>query len=295
LKLAYSTNAFTHYTLFEAVDKIASLGFGGIEVMGDRPHLYPPDWDQDALVSLRDWISLKGLCITNINSFTLFAVGNMHLPSWIEGDRERREIRIQHTIDCLRLAAFLGCANISVPPGGPRRNKDRGPALSLFREGLERVIPATKKFGVKVLIEPEPELLLENSWESLEFIKDVHSPFIGINFDIGHFFCAGEDPSEAFMKLLPWIGHVHIEDIADSRSHYHLIAGHGAINFRKVLRTIRHSGYQGNISLELYTYSDKPEDAGRESLQHLLPLFQEAGFDLSAPPVEVRTGQDRGN
>jgi sugar phosphate isomerase/epimerase len=278
MKLGYSTNAFVNVALFDAVNQIAELGFGGIEIMGDRPHLYPPDWEEPRLRELKEKINEKGLRITNINSFTLFAVGDTYLPSWIEQEEYRREIRIRHTLQSLRLAATLGCGNISVPPGGPLNGMSAREAIKLFHEGLERVIPLAEELRVKILIEPEPDLLMENTRQFKDFIVDVQSPLVGINFDIGHFFCAGEDPSESFRELLPWVGHVHIEDIAANRRHHHLIPGLGAIHFEQVLRTIRETGYQGDISLELYTYADKPMEAGRESLCHLLPIFEQAGF-----------------
>ena len=55
----------------------------------------------------------------NLNSFTLFAVADTYLPSWIEPEKERREIRIRHTLDSLQVAKKLGCGSISIPPGGP--------------------------------------------------------------------------------------------------------------------------------------------------------------------------------
>jgi len=279
MKLGYSTNAFVNGSLFEAVDQIAGLGFGGIEIMGDRPHLYPPDWDENRRCILKEKIAEASLRITNINSFTLFAVGDTYLPSWIEREKEKREIRIRHTLQSLRLAADLGCGNISVPPGGPLDGMSASEAVRLFHEGLERVIPLAEELRVKILIEPEPDLLLENTRQFKEFIMDVRSPMVGINFDIGHFFCAGEDPGESFRALLPWVGHVHIEDIADNRRHHHLIPGLGAIDFENVLKTIRETRYDGDISLELYTYADRPVEAGRESLSHLVPIFEKAGFD----------------
>src|SRR6056297_820948 len=115
----YSTNAFTPYTLTEALRKIAALGFAGTEIMCDRPHLYPPDYDQEALDSIKQVPDTNNLRVTNLNSFTLFAVGDTYLPSWIEPDRERRMVRIQHTQQCLRIAGMMECRNISVPPGGP--------------------------------------------------------------------------------------------------------------------------------------------------------------------------------
>lgn len=278
--LGYSTNAFVKFSVFEAVEKIARLGFGGIEIMCDRPHLYPPDFGEVDLARLRGLIDEHGLKVTNLNSFTLFAVGNTYLPSWIEPQEERREIRIQHTIQCLKLAFFLGCENISVPPGGPVDDITEHEALLLFHRGLERVAPSAQELGIKILVEPEPDLLLENTTQFKRFIRDVRSSAIGLNFDIGHFFCAGEDPSAAFAELFEWIGHVHLEDIAFTRVHNHLILGHGAIDLPKIFATMIDLGYSGDVSLELYPYVDTPEDAGRESLIYLQTILRESGLDL---------------
>jgi sugar phosphate isomerase/epimerase len=280
LKLGYSTNAFVNYPLFDTIDMIAKLGFGGVEIMADRPHLYPRDWEPEGLRRLKDLIHKKGLRITNLNSFTLFAVGDTYLPSWIEPAKERREIRIQHTLECLKLASCLGCNNISVPPGGPLDGMSRKEALALFHNGLEKVIPLAEQLQVKILVEPEPDLLLENTRQFKEFIQETASIYLGLNFDIGHFFCASEDVCEAFQELLPWTSHVHIEDIANTRRHYHLIPGLGDIDFQRILATIAQTGYEGDISLELYTYADRPVEAGQQSLHHLSPFFREAGFDL---------------
>ena len=278
--IGYSTNAFVKFSLFEAVEKIAQLGFRGVEIMCDRPHLYPPDYGEEKLVRLKSLINQRGLKVTNLNSFTLFAVGDTYLPSWIEPQEERREIRIQHTLHCLELADFFSCKNISVPPGGPLTNMARKEAMSLFHQGLARVAPLAEDLGVKILVEPEPDLLMENTREFNEFIKGVESPAVGLNFDIGHFFCAGEDPSAAFEELFEWIGHVHLEDISVTRVHNHLILGQGAIQLSEVIKTMIRLGYQGDVSLELYPYVDTPEEAGRQSLAYLRSLLKEAGIEL---------------
>jgi sugar phosphate isomerase/epimerase len=153
-------------------------------------------------------------------------------------------------------------------------------SIHLFHNGLEQVAPLAESLGVKILIEPEPELLIENSRQFTSFIRDTKSNAIGLNFDIGHFFCAGEDPSLAFEKLSRWVGHMHLEDIASNRVHNHLIAGHGAIQFLKIFKTLAKLKYQGDISLELYPYTNAPEAAGRESLDYLRPIFHEAGLKI---------------
>lgn len=280
MTFGYSTNAFVKFSVFEAVEKIARLGFRGVEIMCDRPHLYPYDFGPEDLARLQRLIQEQGLGVTNLNSFTLFAVGDTYLPSWIEPERERREIRIRHTLDCLRLARLLGCGNISVPPGGPLGGVSKQDAFRRFYEGLERVVPSAEELGVKVLVEPEPGLLMENTAQFRSFIRGVRSAAVGLNYDMGHFFCAGENPRAAFEELFEWVGHVHLEDIAASRVHNHLIPGRGAIDFLEVLRTMVRLGYRGDISLELYPYVDMPEEAGRESLEYLCPIFREVGLEI---------------
>jgi sugar phosphate isomerase/epimerase len=275
----YSTNAFVKYSLLDSFDMIARLGFGGVEIMCDQPHLYPPEYDNAALTKVKASLEKNGLKPTNLNSFTLFAVGDTYLPSWIEPEAKRRQIRVDHTLACLDIAAFLGCRNISVPPGGPLPSgMTRKEALNLFHQGMDQVIPKAEELGVQLLIEPEPNLLMERTAEIKPFVSEIQAPAVGINFDIGHFYCAGEDPAAAFEELYPWVGHIHIEDIAPTREHNHLIAGLGAIDFTSVFTAMKRSGYPYDMSLELYPYTDRPEEAGQASLAHLLPLLKEAGL-----------------
>jgi len=278
--LGYSTNAFVKYSLEKSIRRIAGLGFRGIEIMGDRPHLYPPDYPEAELAGLKETIAAAGLKVTNVNSFTLFAVGDTYLPSWIEPDRENRDIRVRHTLDSLKIAKALDCPNISVPPGGPLGSATQKEAMALFHKGIEAVVPVAEALGVRILVEPEPGLMIENTREFKEFIKEIRTKAVGINFDIGHFFCAGEDPRAALEELFEWVGHMHLEDIAASREHRHLILGHGAIDLIDVFQAIASLGYSGDISLELYPYVDTPEEAGRESLNYLKPILDEIGIKL---------------
>lgn len=275
----YSTNAFVEHSLLDALAMIARLGFAGVEIMCDQPHLYPPEYGREELARVKAALASNGLTPTNLNSFTLFAVGDTYLPSWIESEAERRRMRVDHTLACLDIAAALGCRNISVPPGGPLpTGVTRNAALRLFREGMEQVVPRAEELNVRLLIEPEPGLLMERTEEIKPFVSTIQSPIVGVNFDIGHFYCAGEDPAAAFEALFPWIGHVHIEDIAPTREHRHLIAGLGAIDFPAVFAAMQRCGYAYDMSLELYPYTDRPEEAGRQSLAHLLPMLREAGL-----------------
>ncbi len=278
---AYSSNAFVKFTLEESIEKIAKLGFGGLEIMCDKPHLYPPDYDEKKINALKSLLEKHNLKITNLNCFTLFAVGDTYLPSWIEPDKSRREIRIQHTLDCIKTARTLGCPYISTSPGGHIDNMGRKEAVALFHESLERVIPLAEELGIKILIEPEPELLIERTSEFKSFIKDVSSQAVALNFDMGHFFCVGEDPVAAINELIEWTCHIHIEDIGADRVHKHLVAGQGAMDFLSFFKALKSLNFEGDICLELYPYADSPEESGKNSMDYLMPLFNEAGLEIS--------------
>ncbi len=268
MKFAYSTNAFRKYSLDEAIEYIKKIGFNAVEIMADRPHLYPPDYDPEKLTDLKKKLDKMRLAVSNLNSFTLFAIGDMHHPSWIEKEEGQRKIRIQHTIDCLEMASNLSCTNISIQPGGRVEHFSNEKSMDLFLRGLDDVVPDAKRLKVKILVEPEPFLLMENAKQFENFISRVDNSVIGLNCDIGHFYCAGEDPPEVIRRFADLIGHVHIEDIKD-RVHDHKICGHGDIDFLPVFDALHEINYRGYVSLELYPYQDNPVEAGRESLEYI--------------------------
>ena len=103
---------------------------------------------------------------------------------------------------------------------------------------------------------------------------------MGLNFDIGHAYCVGEDPQDWVARMAPHTVHYHFEDIAASRVHQHLIPGDGAIDFAATLRAIRATGYEGWITVELYPYIDNPDDAAREAHQYLTALLKKLNIPL---------------
>ncbi len=41
MKLAFSSNAYMHFSIESTIEKIADLGYTGIEVLADVPHAWP--------------------------------------------------------------------------------------------------------------------------------------------------------------------------------------------------------------------------------------------------------------
>ena len=269
IKLAFSTNAFKQYSLEDSIREIAKAGYIGVEILCDVPHAYPPLFTDDLIRSLKKTLASFSIQISNLNAFTLYAIGDVYHPSWIDDSRERR---IEHTIDCIRLAKKIGANHLSTEPGGPLPplSADFCQFEKIFLNGLTKVAKIAEEEDIKVLIEPEPGLLIESSRQFKNFItKVIDSKYIRLNFDIGHFYCVNEDPAKVVYELSDYIEHFHLADIANTRMHNHLIPGKGSIDFRPVFDAMDDIGYRGFVTVELYPYQDNPAQAAKEAYSYL--------------------------
>jgi sugar phosphate isomerase/epimerase len=278
MRLAFSTNAYLKHPFGEAAQRIARLGYQGLELLADVPHAWPSGLLDVQKRSILRSMEETGLQFSNINAFMMNAVNDHRQPYWhpsfIEPERQYRQVRIDHTRRALSLCAELGAPHITTEPGGPLSpGESRARAIDLFVEALKPLAEHAQKVGVLLLIEPEPGLLLETTDQYLEVAERLDAPSIGLNFDVGHAFCVKEDLPHSIAKLAPHIRHYHVEDIAASRVHHHLVPGTGAIDFAQVVAAIRATGYDGWLTVELYPFQDDPDQAARRALEVLRPLI----------------------
>jgi sugar phosphate isomerase/epimerase len=285
MKLAFSSNAYMHFSIEDTIRKIAELGYQGIEVLADVPHAWPAGLLPERKKSIRDHLDKHGLAIANVNAFMMNAVADPRQPYWHPGwtdpDPHYRAIRREHTKRALKLAAEIGAPNITTEPGGllaPGQTWEQ--AADIFYDELMPCVELAESVKVRLLIEPEPELLIEKFGEYLRFMERVDSPWIGLNFDIGHAYCVSEDPQDWVARMAPHTRHYHFEDIAATRVHKHLIPGHGAIDFGATMAEIDKTGYDGWLTVELYPYIDNPDDAAREAREYLLGVAEKLKLEL---------------
>jgi len=277
IKLGFSTNAFRKFGITDALRAIARCGYQGVEILGDVPHAYPPQTDSQKIADIRAVLSVTGLQPANVNAFMLYGIQNeIQHPSWIEPDPDFRKLRVKHTIDCLKLAAELGAPSIQTQPGGPLDpTMPREEALDIFIAGLNEALAVAEELDVMLLVEPEPLLLIENVAQMDELFARVPSRMLGLNLDVGHFFCVGEDVPRAVIHFGHRIKHIHVEDIAADRKHYHLVPGEGAIDFKPILQAVRRIGYKGFVTVELYMHQDNPEEVAKTALDRLSAIIKE--------------------
>jgi sugar phosphate isomerase/epimerase len=283
MKLAFSSNAFRDFTIEETIGILAAIGYQGIELMADAPHAWPADLTPAKVESIRLALDRHRLEVSNVNAFMMCAykdprtgrTGTFHWPSWIDRDAETREARIRHTVACVDLAAAVGAKTISTEPGGPVEGRPRDECYRLFSQGLARAARRAVQHGITVCVEPEPTLLIEKGGEYVEFADHhVDYPGVGLNFDMGHFYCVGEDPAELIRRVGRRALHFHLEDIAADRVHFHLPPGKGAMDYGSIFAALREVGYDGWVTIELYPFQQNAPEVARRAFEFIRPYVE---------------------
>lgn len=293
MKLSFSTNAFTRYSVLEAVEKIAEIGYRGVELLADAPHLYAPSVTESDLDELKDRLRRTGIEVANVNANT--AVGYygrifwepLFEPSLANPEDSQRRWRIDYSKRCIELAHLLGSPAVSLTSGRMVPGIAPEKSLHLLKESLRELIDHAAAKEVRIGIEYEPGLLIERYEELASLLDEMNSPYLGANLDLGHSHVLREDSEKVIGGLSPKIFHIHLEDIRLGK-HYHLIPGSGDMDFETLFKILRKYAYEGFITVELYTYPNRPEEAARRSLEYLVRYCRPALTAIAPEPKQNR-------
>jgi len=169
---------------------------------------------------------------------------------------------IPYMIYGIRLAAAIGCPYIATTDGaevpkGMTLQEVFKRAVYHLREALG--VARTHKVGIN--IEPHGPLTT-NRKLMLKLMQELDDPLLGVNFDTGNTFIAGQDPVAMVKELLPWIKHFHVKDVAPelkanigketgiAASEVHVGQGLNADNIRRIVALLKAAKWDGVMSLE---------------------------------------------
>lgn len=293
MRWSFSTNAFTDRSLFAAAAEIAAAGYEGIEILADRPHLFPPDVRERDLLHLSERLSDFGLAPASLNANTAAGYYGRDFweplfePSLANPETTPRRWRVDTVRRALVVAARLGFPHVSVTPGRAVPGTDPRRSLALLAASLRELADEAAETGVRIGIEYEPGLLVENASELAALLQEVDSPWVGVNLDLGHSRVAGEDPAQVLRELGRSVFHIHLEDIR-GRKHWHLVPGEGEMDFPRLLGALDDIGYDGFVTVELYTCRDRPAEAAVAALRHLERVDRERRSPCaSSSPISI--------
>ena len=278
MKLAFSTNAYTRFPLLDALEGIKRAGFEAVEILADVPHAYPPQITPKLTSEIVATLDRLKLSVSNVNCNCSFGYWKdappepYFEPSLISPDPQYRADRTEMILKSLDFAREIGAANISITSGRTLGGMPPSKAANQFIESMKPILDKADSTGVNVGIECEPGLFLEYVAELRDWIDRLNHPRFGANLDIGHSVVAGESIPEAVNLLAGRIWNMHVEDLP-GRKHYHMIPGEGTLDWPALRSALREIHYDRYLTVELYTHTQKPQEAAEKSFAFLSRAF----------------------
>ena len=136
--------------------------------------------------------------------------------------------------------------------------------------------------GVRLCVEHFPGTALPSAAATLDFIRAIDHPNLGLLFDIGHVQISGEDPASVIRQAGQRLAYVHLDD-NDGQSDLHWALLDGVLTaetLRDTFRALADIGYSGPVSIELSPRLRDPFGALQRSRQLVLncgaAYFQES-------------------
>jgi sugar phosphate isomerase/epimerase len=230
------------------IRKTKEIGFDTLDVFAD-----PLDIDVRERKRIRDVAGEVGLPIVSV---CCVAVGLVDFNPSVQ------RFHLDRVREYLDLCYELEARNLLLVLGEYIWQQEVIPPAEQWRAGVENVRRAgehARDLGMEIALELEPfPLSLVNSVDTMvRFLDDVGMPgTVRANCDISHLHLV-RSPVEEVRRLQGRIAHVHLSD-CDGKVHGDLPPGRGVTPIRDYLESIRSTGYDGVVSIEL-EYSPEPE------------------------------------
>jgi sugar phosphate isomerase/epimerase len=272
--LAYNTNGLAHHRLEEALPMLADLGYRGVALTPDVPHLDlfrtgEPEWEKAR--ALFDRLGLR--CVVETGARYVLDPRRKHWPNLLSRDAGAAERRMDFYRRSLRLARALGAGAVSVWSGAAEAGDDPEAAFRRLLDRLPRLLDEARAAGVAVCFEPEPGMLVDGLDRYRELRRRLGRKDLMTTIDVGHLVVTeGGAPHEHLAEFAGTLRNVQIDD-ARRGVHEHLPPGAGEIDFGAVFAELRRMKYDGPLALELSRDSHRAAEVAADAYRRLAPLL----------------------
>ena len=169
-----------------------------------------------------------------------------------------------------RLVIIFGFNRAGAPPGDPPEEVLNGLFLAAER---------AQAAGLQLAIENEAGFWADTGARAAEIVRRVNHPALGINWDPGNAFFAGDDPYPAgYLEVRELVRHVHFKDATRAKNGEPHYVAKGQINWAGQIKALAADGYRDFISIE--THISPKVAAARAALERLQALIGDTGTNL---------------
>jgi sugar phosphate isomerase/epimerase len=222
------------------IDWMAKLGFDFIDLTLEPPAAAV--WKID-LEQVRELLVAHNLPVVGHTAYYL------PLCSPFESIRKAAVEELKY---CIEAFAHLGAAWMNIHPDRNVPMHDRKYIIDRNVQSLRELLPVAEQCGVGLMIENLPGEF--NTLAQLAQLLDA-VPALGLHLDIGHANLMVEKNTTG--EILETYGsrlrHVHLHDNKGGTADLHLALGSGTMDIPAQLRRLKQCGYDGTITLEVFT------------------------------------------
>jgi len=262
MKIAGHTMGTPEYTVAEASDLFARLGLEGIEaiVHDEYRSAIRPDLPAAALYELRERAEGQGLQFAAITPYATDLNSSDPKVAGTHRDLLLRAIDIAQALRAGCIRTYAGRET-----GGP----GRGERLRRLVEAVRGSAEVAAQAGVRLGFENHFNTLADSAKATVEVVRAVNHPAIGIVYDQGNLTMLGaEDYRETIPLQAPYLLHVHVKDLrfkdrlpevtsgavealpADAKPTISVPVGEGILPWPEILAELKRTGYDGWLSIE---------------------------------------------
>lgn len=198
-------------------------------------------------------------------------------PDGLEGGRNEKAC--DEMIKSIEYADAIGAKVMRVVGSSLMfRFEPHGPQLEKLTKMFSKAVKVAQQYGIKLAVENHIDY---NSDEILSLIRNVNSPYFGINFDTGNFIRVLDDPIQGMEKLAKSVFATHIKDLKPQKgvpvNEWFFFSstpiGDGLVDNQKLAQILKDVGYQGFLAVEIDflhpDYNNDEDSAVAKSIKEL--------------------------
>ena len=272
--VTFSTLACPNWTVHEVIARASKFGYDGIEWRGGPQGHIQPSATTEQKANLRQISADAGLIALAVTAYT----------SFVSDNPEERQSNVDEVRRYVDLAAELGARYVRVFLGELPQNTNLTTKIyENITDCLSRVAQHAFSVGVGIAIEPHDNFACSSAVAPV-LDRTKSDPALGVIWDIGNAFAAGEEPLVGFELLKDRLTYVQVKDGTRRGEDWQLCSlGHGNVPLARSFELLLANGYQGAFSVE-WEYAWHPElDSPEVALPAALQTVREL---LAAAPGE---------
>lgn len=239
-------------TLVDFIDDCAKFNLDGTEITS---YYFPQPPTEEYLRQIKAEAFRRGLDVSGT------AVGNdfCHPPG------EKRDEQIAHVKRWIEYADTMDAPVIRIFSGEAKPGVSKEESQRLAVEGIEECCRHAAKYGVFLALENHHGLTTQPE-DMLTMVRQVNSPWFGVNMDSGNFHTA--DVYGDLEKIAPYALNVQVKVMIRPNGKDFV-----PTDFARVADILRKVGYRGYVVLELENVKGDPRELCPKYLDEMQKVF----------------------